>query len=36
LRIGQNLLDERHVEFGSPEARGAIERNIYAKLAWGF
>jgi iron complex outermembrane recepter protein len=34
--VGQNLLDERHVEFGSPEARGAIERSVYAKLAWGF
>ena len=34
--VGQNLLDERHVEFGAPEARGEIERGVYAKLAWGF
>ncbi len=34
--VGQNLLDTRHAEFGSPEARGQIERSVYAKLAWGF
>ena len=34
--VGQNLLDERHVEFGSPATRGQIERSVYAKLAWGF
>lgn len=34
--VGRNLLDEHHLEFGSPESRGAIERSVYAKLAWGF
>jgi iron complex outermembrane receptor protein len=34
--VGQNLLDEHHVEFGSPEARGEIERSAYAKVAYGF
>jgi iron complex outermembrane receptor protein len=34
--VGQNLLDKRHPEFGTPEARGEIERGVYAKLAWGF
>jgi iron complex outermembrane receptor protein len=34
--LGRNLLDERHAEFGTPEARGEIERSVYAKLAWGF
>lgn len=34
--LGRNLLDERHVEFGAPHARGEIERSVYAKLAWGF
>ena len=34
--VGQNLLDRYHVEFGTPEARGQIERSVYAKLAWGF
>jgi iron complex outermembrane receptor protein len=34
--VGQNLLDERHVEFGTPTARGEIERSVYAKVAYGF
>ncbi len=34
--VGQNLLDRYHVEFGAPEARGQLERSVYAKLAWGF
>ena len=34
--VGQNLLHERHVEFGTPAARGAIERGIYGKVVWGF
>jgi iron complex outermembrane receptor protein len=34
--VGQNLLDNRHIEFGTPEARGEIERNVYAKVTWGF
>jgi iron complex outermembrane recepter protein len=34
--VGQNLLHDRHVEFGPPAGRGAIERGAYAKLAWGF
>lgn len=34
--VGQNLLHDHHTEFGTPAARGAIERSIYAKIAWGF
>lgn len=34
--VGQNLLHDRHVEAGDPKSRGAIERSVYAKLAWGF
>ena len=34
--VGQNLLHDRHVEVGAPQSRGAIERSVYAKLAWGF
>jgi iron complex outermembrane receptor protein len=34
--VGQNLLHDEHVEFGSPAARGAIERSLYGKLTWGF
>jgi iron complex outermembrane receptor protein len=34
--VGQNLLNSRHIEFGAPGARGAIERSIYGKIAWGF
>lgn len=34
--VGQNLLHERHIETGSPFARGEIERSVYAKLVWGW
>lgn len=34
--IGQNLLHSRHIEFGTAEQRGQIERSAYAKLAWEF
>jgi iron complex outermembrane receptor protein len=34
--VGQNLLHDHHPEFGTPEARGEIERSVYAKIAWGF
>jgi len=33
---GQNLLHERHAEFGSPVARREIERSVYAKVLWRF
>jgi iron complex outermembrane recepter protein len=32
--VGQNLLDERHIEFGTPAARGALERAVYLKAEW--
>jgi iron complex outermembrane receptor protein len=31
---GQNLLDEEHVEFGTPAARGALARAAYLKAEW--
>jgi iron complex outermembrane recepter protein len=34
--VGQNLLHDRHPEFGTLAARGAIERGAYIKAAWGF
>jgi iron complex outermembrane receptor protein len=34
--IGQNLLHERHVEFGAPGSQQAVERGVYAKALWGF
>lgn len=34
--VGQNLLHDHHTEFGSPQARGQIERSVYGKFAWGF
>lgn len=34
--VGQNLLHDEHIEFGTPEARGGIERSVYGKIAWGF
>jgi iron complex outermembrane recepter protein len=34
--VGQNLLHRRHVEFGTPESRGAIERSVYGRFAWNF
>ncbi|HEU4652756.1 MAG TPA: TonB-dependent receptor [Steroidobacteraceae bacterium] len=33
--VGQNLLDKHHVEFGTPDGRGEIERSVYAKVAYG-
>jgi len=32
--IGQSLLHDEHVEFGPPEARGALERAAYLKAEW--
>ena len=32
--VGQNLLHEHHLEFGTPAARGAIQRSVYLKVAW--
>jgi iron complex outermembrane recepter protein len=32
--VGQNLLHDHHVEFGTPEAQGEIQRAVYAKVAW--
>ena len=32
--VGQNLLHDHHVEFGSTEARGEIQRGVYAKMVW--
>jgi iron complex outermembrane receptor protein len=34
--VGQNLLHDHHPEFGTPAARGEIERGVYGKIAWGF
>ena len=34
--VGQNLLHDHHVEFGTPEARGEIERSVYGKVTWQF
>lgn len=34
--VGQNLLHKRHIEGGSPAARGAIQRGVYGKVAWDF
>ena len=32
--VGQNLLHDEHVEFGPPEARGALERAAYVRATW--
>jgi iron complex outermembrane receptor protein len=32
--VGQNLLDDEHVEFGTPNARGELERAAYLKAEW--
>jgi iron complex outermembrane recepter protein len=32
--MGQNLLDEEHVEFGGIDTRGALERTAYLKAEW--
>jgi iron complex outermembrane receptor protein len=34
--VGRNLLHGRHPEFGPPEQRGEVAREVYAKVAWGF
>jgi iron complex outermembrane receptor protein len=34
--VGQNLLHDHHAEFGTPQARGEIERSVYGKMTWGF
>jgi len=34
--VGQNLLHDHHLEFGTPAARGEIERSVYGKVAWQF
>ena len=34
--VGQNLLHDHHLEFGTPEARGEIERSVYGKVTWQF
>jgi iron complex outermembrane receptor protein len=31
---GQNLLNDRHFEFGPPAARGELRRTVYAKATW--
>jgi hypothetical protein len=32
--MGQNLLDDEHVEFGSPATRGELARSAYLKAEW--
>jgi iron complex outermembrane receptor protein len=32
--VGQNLLHDEHVEFGSPDTRGGIERAVHASVTW--
>lgn len=32
--VGQNRLDEEHVEFGTPATRGVMERAAYLKAEW--
>ncbi|HUQ10630.1 MAG TPA: TonB-dependent receptor [Steroidobacteraceae bacterium] len=32
--MGQNLLDDEHVEFGTPAARGALARAAWLKAEW--
>ena len=34
--VGQNLLDNRHPEFGAPTNRQEIERSVYGKISWSF
>jgi hypothetical protein len=34
--IGQKLLHDQHVEFGSPASAQAVERGVFAKAVWGF
>ena len=33
---GQNLLHNYHVEYGTPDARSAMRRSVYGKVAWEF
>jgi iron complex outermembrane receptor protein len=33
--VGHNLLHRRHAEFGSPTARGEMERSVYLEARWG-
>ena len=33
---GQNLLHDRHAEFGSPASRQEIQRSVYGKVVWRF
>lgn len=33
--VGQNLLDNRHSEFGAAPGRSEFERSLFAKLVWG-
>jgi iron complex outermembrane receptor protein len=32
--IGQNLLDPRHAEFGSPATRSEYERTVAVRVVW--
>ena len=34
--VGQNLLHDEHVEFGTPGARGAVKRGVYVKAVFDF
>jgi iron complex outermembrane receptor protein len=34
--VGQNLLDNRHPEFGAPATRQEIPRSVYGKITWRF
>jgi hypothetical protein len=34
--VGQNLLHQRHVEFGTTTARRQIERGVYGMAQWHF
>jgi iron complex outermembrane recepter protein len=34
--VGQNLLDARHPELGSPLSREEIERGVYGEVTWSF
>ena len=34
--VGQNLLHDRHAEFGAAASRREIERNAYARIVWTF
>jgi iron complex outermembrane receptor protein len=34
--VGQNLLHDQHLEFGTPATRGEIERSVYGKVTWQF